>query len=226
MILRTLITAIAAAALLAGCVTRKETPEGIDLQARNPRLKLQRTTPEARPAAFDKVMIEPVKLDFRQVPPLTGTVGSYQDRSEFPVSAADQEALAALFDEVLRDELADNRYFRASSTAGDGVLVVRPSIRDIVSHLPPEEPPGRSKVFLDSIGEGTLVIEFADGASGEVFATASDRREARPAGTLNSFGAVRANTVMAAHEVRLLARRWARNLELRLQQLYFEAKPR
>lgn len=226
MTLRTLIAAITAATLLAGCATRKEAPEGIDLQARNPKLKLQRTTPEARPAAFDKVMLEPVRLDFRQVPPLLGTASSYQDRTEFPVSAADQQALAALFDEVLRDELADNRYFRLSSAAGDGVLVVRSSIRDIVSHLPPEEPPGRSKVFLDSIGEGTLVLEFADGASGEVFATASDRRDARPAGTMGSFGAVRANTVMAAHELRLLARRWAKSLELRLQQLYFEAKPR
>lgn len=226
MTLRTLIAVLTAATLLTGCATRKETPEGIDLQARNPKLKLQRTTPEARPEAFDKVMLEPVKLDFRQVPPLTGTVSSYQDRSEFPVSAADQQALAALFDEVLRDELGDNRYFRLSSATGDGVLVVRPSIRDIVSHLPPEEPPGRSKVFLDSIGEGTLVIEFADGASGEVFASASDRRKARPAGMWNNFGGVRANTVMAAHELRLLARRWARSLEMRLQQLYFEAKPR
>lgn len=226
MTLRTLITAITAATLLGGCATKMDAPEGIDLQAKNPRLELQRTTPEARPAAFDQVMLAPVKLDFRQVAPLIGTASSYQDRSEFPVPEAQQQALAALFDEVLRSELADNRYFRLSSEAGGGVLVVRPSIRDIVSHLPPEEPPGRSKVFLDSVGEGTLVLEFADGASGEVFATASDRRKARPADTMGDFGAVRANTVMAGHEVRLLARRWARSLELRLQQLYFETKPR
>ena len=58
-------------------------------------------------------------------------------------------------------------------------------------------------------------MEFADGESGTTLATAADRRKAEPAGSIGSFGAVRANQVGANQEVRRLARRWPQQAELR-----------
>jgi hypothetical protein len=43
---------------------------------------------------------------------------------------------------------------------------------------------------------------------------------------MGDFGAVRGNVVGAGQEVRRLARRWGASLERRVEQLYFEAKPR
>jgi hypothetical protein len=81
-------------------------------------------------------------------------------------------------------------------------------------------------VYVDTVGEATLVLEFIDAETGRVLGTAMDRRSAEPAGSIGNFGAVRANAVGTGFEIRRLARRWARSIEKRIEQLYFDAKPR
>ena len=104
---------------------------------------------------------------------------------------------------------------------------MKPSLRDIVSHVPPEEPPGRSKIYVNSVGDATLVVELVDPVTGTTLGSATDRRTAQPSGmTVGDFGAVRATTPMTTQEVRRLARRWATSLDKRLEQLYFDAKPK
>lgn len=221
------IAAVAAIAVgLAGCAASTRPDIDRSLQVQNPKLKVQKVAPEQRLAPFDKVALAPIELEFRPVEPLAGPTGSYQGRSEFPVAEREREELVAVFNRIFREELADNARFTLTEEPGAGVLLIRPALRDIVSRVPPEEPPGRSRIYIDTVGEATLVLEFIDGTSGESFGTAMDRRSAKPAGTLGSFGALRANKVDTGREVRLLARRWARSLERRVEQLYFDAKPR
>lgn len=200
--------------------------DGDPLRRRNPELAVEWAGPDARPAPFDKVALAPLELEFRPVEPLAGVAGTFPNRTEFPVTDRDRERLARTFDEVFREELAGSTRFTLVDAAGPGTLVVKPALRDIVSRMPPEEPVGRSDVFLDSVGEATLVVDLVDGTSGATLGTATDRRRAERAGSLSDFGAVRANRVEAGQEVRRLARRWAMSLERRLEQLYFEAKPR
>jgi hypothetical protein len=224
---RPVLVASALLALVLTACTRPEAPAAADrsLQVRNPKLRIERVTQE-RPAAFDRVLLAPIELEFREVAPLAGPSGSTQNRTEFPVGERERQQLAAVFDERLRKELADNPRLTLAEAPGPGVLVVKPALRDIVSRVPPEEPPGRGDIYLDSVGEATLVVQFVDGTRGAVIGTASDRRRAEPAGTLGGFGGVRANPVETGREIRLLAQRWARSLERRIEQLYFEAKPR
>lgn len=106
------------------------------------------------------------------------------------------------------------------------MLVLQPALRDIVSRMPPEEPPGRSEVLLDSVGEATLVVTLVDGASGQVLGTATDRRNAEGSGGYGDFGAVRGNAVGVTQEVRRVVRSWGMSLDRRVEQLYFAAKPR
>jgi hypothetical protein len=193
---------------------------------RNPRLKVAWAAADARPAPFDRVLLAPVELEFRDVKPLrTGDLAG-SSRTVFPIGERDRERLARNFNEIFREELAENEQFKLVETAGPGVLVVKPVLRDIVWRVPPEEPPGRSTSYVDSVGDFTLVVDFADGATGRQLGTATDRRSAEPFGSAGGFGEVRANSVGASVETRRLARSWANSLERRLMQLYYEAKPR
>lgn len=196
------------------------------LQVRNRDLAVAWATPDTRVPAFDRIVLAPVELQFRDVPPLSGPTGYSQGRTEYPVTERDREKLAADVNRIFREELADDHRYTLVEAPGPGVLVVKPALRDIVSHMPPEEPAGRSAVYLDSVGEATLVVDFVDGATGRSLGTAADRRTAEPVGGAGDFGAVRGNTVGVSQEVWRLARRWGTQLGQRLDQLYFEAKPR
>jgi hypothetical protein len=211
---------------IAACAGRSEKPEEEFLRARNPDLEVRWATPDTRVPPFEKVMLAPFELDFRPVPPLTGPTGASQSRTEYPVREDDRKRIAESFNDIFHEALADNRSFGVADQPGPGVLLVKPALRDIVSRVPPDEIPGRSDIFLDSVGDATLVVDFVDSATGRTLGVASDRRTAAPIGAVGGFGAVRSDQVETGHEVRRLARRWASALERRLEQLYFEAKPR
>jgi hypothetical protein len=196
------------------------------LQTRNPSLKIQWAGDQTRTPPFDKVMLAPVELEFRQVAPMTGPVGGPSIRTDYPVSDADRDELAKTVMEIFREELGRDKHFSLTDQPGPGVLLVKPSLRDIVSHVPPAEPIGRSRVYLDSVGDATLVVDLVDPATGTTLGSATDRRAARPAATINNFGDVRAVKPATNAEVRRLVRHWGMNLDRRLEQLYFEAKPK
>jgi hypothetical protein len=218
-----MVTVLALGGLTAAA--RASSDPSLDVQ--NPRLEIHWASADPRPGPFDRVMLAPIVLDFRPSEPMTGPPGTASaSRTEFPVPERNRERIAKDFDEIFREELADNERFTLVDAPGPGVLLVRPALRDIVSRVPPEEPVGASRVYVDTVGEATLVVEIVDSATGRALGTATDRRTAAPAGSIGDFGAVRANAVGAGFEVRRLAHRWARNLEKRLEQLYFEAKPR
>jgi hypothetical protein len=223
--MKRILTSIALA--LAVSLSAAAAPPEPSLQTRNPSLKIQWAGDQAHTPAFDKVLLAPVELEFRPVAPLTGPPGAPTSRTEYPVADEHRQDLAQTFGEIFREELGRNKHFTLTDQSGPGVLVVKPSLRDIVSHVPPEEPPGRSKIYVDSVGDVTLVVELVDPVTGTTLGSATDRRTAQPTGTtFGDFGAVRATPPSTTQEVRQLARRWATSLDKRLEQLYFDAKPK
>jgi hypothetical protein len=218
---------LAATLALTACAGRPEKPEEAILRARNPDLEITWATPDTRVPPFEKVMLAPVELDFRPVPPVAGPPGTAgSTRTDYPVTERDRERIAETVGRIFREELAESTAFELTDEPGPGVLLVKPALRDIVSHVPPEEYPGRSDIYLDSVGDATLVVDFVDAETGRALGITSDRRTAEPVGAIGGFGGVRANRVEAGQEVRRLARRWGLALKRRLEQLYFEAKPR
>lgn len=224
---RTVLPIVLALLVLAGCAGRPDRPDEAALHTRNPTLTVTWATPDTKVPPFDKVMLAPVELEFRNVPPLTGPTHAPQSsRTEYPVSEADRARMADTFNTVFREQLARANGYTLTNEPGPGVLLVKPALRDIVSRVPPDEIPGRSDIWLDSVGDATLVVDFVDAASGRTLGSASDRRTAEPVGGAGGFGAVRADRVDTGQEVRRVARRWAGALEKRVQALYFAAKPR
>lgn len=221
---------IAAASVLFGCAAPGPGPEETTydglVRVRDTDLEFAWVKPDMPLSAFDKVMLAPVELQFRAVRPLTGTSSSQRsNRTEFPISEAGRAKLADITNEKFREQLSQNRHYALTDQAGAGVLTVKPALLDIVSNVPPE-PAGRDDIFIDTVGEATLVVEIVDSVSGETLARGADRRKAEPAGSVGNFGALRSNEVTTWQEVRRLADRWARLLDRRIEQLYFASKPR
>ena len=177
--------------------------------------------PDINISSYRQILLLPAEFQFRAVRPGAGTSLANSQYTEFPLSPARQKQLVDTVTEVFREELAKSRNLRLTTEAGPGVLLVRVSLLDIVSRVPPEGP-GRTEIFLDEIGAATLVLELQDALSGESLARAVDRRTADPVpGSIQSGSDVgRVNSVTAWTEVRRVARRWATVVARRIDQLY------
>jgi hypothetical protein len=161
--------------------------------------------------SFNKVMFERVAVDFRAVEggPLSGRAGrgsttaSSRNRNEFRLDDATREQIVTELSTAAREEMARSEVFEIVDEPDYDVLLVRVALLDVVSRVPPE-PVGRSSIWLDSVGEATLVLEIRDSMSNAIFARAVDRRAAG-----DRQGGVSSNSVTNAAEVRRLGRRWA-----------------
>ena len=172
---------------------------------RDPGLREAWVRPAIDLSRYEQMVLLPIEVQFRAVRPAAGTtLGRSQDR-EFPISPADQQRLVDLVTEVFREELAKSRHLTLTTEPGPDVLLVRTSLLDIVSRVPPEVP-GRSEIFLDEVGAATLVLELQDSQSGETLARAVARRAADPVDdTGTNVSSV--TSVQAWTEVRRVARR-------------------
>jgi hypothetical protein len=123
-----------------------------------------------------------------------------------------EEEIAGAF----REEMARSEVFEIVEEAGPEVLLVRGGLLDVVSRVPPETT-GRSRIFIDSIGEATLILEIRSSVSNSIYARAVDRRAAQTGATMTE-----SNRVTNRAEVRRLGRRWGRMLRDGLDTLLTE----
>lgn len=215
---------VACLALAAGCSAPAPvidagapTYDGM-VPVRDPGLKEAWLKPDIDLSRYEQMLLLPVEVQFRAVRPAAlSAVGRSQDR-EFPLSPADQQRLVDTVTGVFREELAKSRHLALVTESGPGVLLVRTSLLDIVSKVPPEEP-GRSEIYLDEVGAATLVLELQDAQSGETLARAVDRRAADPV-DYTGTNVSRVTSVQAWTEVRRVARRWASIVTQRIDQLH------
>lgn len=174
--------------------------------------------PDINLSSYERLQLLPVEVQFRAVRPTAGTTLGRSRDTEFPLRDVDKQRLVDTVTEVFREELAKSRHLTLTTGPGPDVLVVRTSLLDIVSKVPPEEP-GRNEIFLDQVGEATLVLELQDSLSGETLARAVDRRAADPVDGIGT-NVSRVTSVTAWTEVRRVARRWASTVTRRIDQLH------
>lgn len=114
--------------------------------------------------------------------------------------------------EAFEQQLSQSDRYGLTARPGREVLLIRASLLDVVSHVPPE-PIGRRDIYLRSIGKATLVLELRDSVTNEVLARAIDRRAADRADLF-----IELSSVTAWSEVRIVAKGWARLLRQRLDE--------
>lgn len=156
-----------------------------------------------------KVRFNGLGVEYRNVDgPYSGRAGTGATSAQTSRSTEFQldEATRELFEEEIRgafmEEMQRSSVFEVTDEAGPDVIDVHVGLLDVVSRVPPETI-GRSRIFIDSVGEATLVLEVRDSISNTVLVRAVDRRAAQ------NFTMQESTPPRNRAEVRRLGRRWA-----------------
>ena len=206
-------------ALSSGCTSTPEFQSGPDAEVTHDGLtRLDKTVLDvvwARTdidlSGYSKIMLEGVGVEFRPVDgPYSGRAGTSSirntsSRSEFQLDDATKKLVVEEISGAFVEELAKSDKYEVVNAPGPDVLLLRAGLLDVISRVPPT-PMGRSSVYLDSVGEATLVMELHDSTSGAILVRAIDRRAA---GNATSGTVTESNRATNRAEVRRLGRRWA-----------------
>ena len=169
---------------------------------------------------YDKFWLQGAGIHYR---PTKASAGSrYAGRTgktDFPISEKNRERLQKEFQSALLDELGKSDRIELVMEPGPNVLIVRGALLDVASHVPPE-PAGRGGVYIETLGEATMVIELADSESNAILVRAADRRAVEQTGVVREV-----NRVTSLAEVRRLARHWARLIRSRLEDVLDDMFP-
>ena len=159
---------------------------------------------------YDKIMLEGLGVEFRPVSgPYSGRAGATsmstaRNQTEFPMDEATQQLFIEEIRGAFLEEMARSNVFEIVEEPGPDVLKLRVGLYDVVSRVPPETV-GRSRIYIDSVGDATLVLELRESASNAILVRAVDRRAAGQTGSQMTVSTRATNTA----EVRRLGRRWA-----------------
>jgi len=205
-----------AVALVAGCSSQPTFQEGPDAEVTFDGLtRMEGTVMDLVWARTDidlkgytKVKFESLGVEFRPVTgPYSGRAGMGTTRrtnqSVFPMDEATQQLFIEEMRGAFLEEIGSSEVFQVVEESGPDVLLIRIGLHDVISRVPPETT-GRSFVWIDRVGEATLVLEIRDAESKAILARAVDRRAAEQPGSGS-----RSTSVTNRAEVRRLARRWA-----------------
>ena len=218
--------AIALLAVAAGCASSPQFQTGPDAEVTHDGLtRLDRTIMDTVWARTDldfsgitKVRFLSLGVEYRNVRgPYSGRagVGSVNQRANQTEFALDEDTRALFEEEVssaFREEMERSTVFTLTDEPGEDVLDIHIGLLDVVSRVPPETI-GRSRIFLDQVGEATLVLEVRDSISHTVLARAIDRRAAE------SMTFFESSPPRNRAEVRRLGRRWASLLRDGLEKM-------
>jgi hypothetical protein len=173
---------------------QKISVKGIDLVYARPGAKL---------SAYDKVIVDPVKVSF------SGAWNPKRTGSSLPLSEQEREAIrsgvAKLVHEEFVRELGSKSGYQVVTSPGPGVLRVKPDIVNLYVTAPDTGGAARSRTYVASAGQMTLVAELSDSSSGEVQARVVDRREAQ-----RFTGMKLSSGVENEGEARAIASGWAK----------------
>lgn len=166
-------------------------------------------------SGYKRVKLESAGIEYR---PTTAAANSRlaltrAGETEFPLNEKQRQRLAEIFAEAFEAEMQNLKTLKVTEQEASDVLIVRGRLLDVVSKVPPE-PLGRVDVYLESVGEATLVIEMIDAQSKSVLVRATDRREAENRGV-----PMPSNSVTNWMEVKRVAQSWARLLRIRLDSM-------
>jgi len=176
-------------------------------------IELAYTKPGATLANYKRVKIDPVEVAFHPSwnPTRTG--------SNIKVSSTERQKIldgvAKLVQEEFTRELQSKSGYAVTEETGDDVLRVKIHIVNLYVSAPDTGSSARSRTYVVSAGEMTLVAELVDSKSGDVIARVVDRREARSTGRVSLSG-----SVYNEGEARSMAASWARILRKALDNAH------
>jgi len=165
-------------------------------------------------SVYTKIMLEGAGIEYRPGGETGRTSTALSGGGPYEVTEEQGARLRSVVTQAFHQELGRSEQFEIVNEPGPDVLLVRASLLDVVSSVPPE-PIGRTEIYLRNVGEATLVIELRDSVTNAILVRAMDRRAAeRPGGAM-----FESNRVTNTTEVRRLAQTWASLLRTRLEEM-------
>ncbi len=170
------------------------------------------TDPDVDWSVYTEIRLEDASVAFRR------NWQRDQNRTDpFKVKTKDMEEikadLSAQFREVFTEELTANGGYTMVDASGPNVLTIKPAIVDLDIAAPDTMSANRTMQYTESSGKMTLKLELYDSVTGDLLATASDRREAPRRGYLQWT-----TSVTNRADANRILRQWAEGLRTRLDE--------
>lgn len=174
--------------------------------------------PGASLAAYSKVMLGPVEVAFSK------SWDPKRPGSSFSITKEEREEIRNGVSKLVRDEfvktLGAKGGYPTVEVAGPDVLKLKASIINLYVNAPDVPTAGRTRTYVSSAGEMTLVLEIYDSETGQVLSRVVDRQEADNRGGMMSWS----NGVTNQFEAEIIASDWARKLRKGLDKAHGVAK--
>lgn len=133
--------------------------------------------PDLDLSGYSRIYFQPAGVAFRDVGETRADVFNSRSDEIFAVSATRQAQLRELFAESLHEAIGDLEGFTLSTEVGRDVLLVRGTLLDFISAVPPDSSSSGS-VSVRWVYEAALVIELRDSMSDEILARTMERQRA------------------------------------------------
>jgi len=163
-------------------------------------------------SVYDEIQLDRATVSFRK------NWQRDQNRDRLSnVKASDMERiknnLADMFDEVFTEELTGKGDYKLASESADNVMRIKPQIVDLDVYAPDTKSAGMTRSYTQQAGRMTLKLEIYDAVTGDLIATASDRRES-PRKNYYQWTTSASNQA----DARRMLRTWAKDLRKRLDE--------
>ena len=143
---------------------------------------------------YDRVLLEPVVIRFG-----LASASTLDSHAEALVEQT--------FDKAFENELRNSTVHALVDEPGEGVLRVTPQLVDVVvAATPPSSP--RDRLYVQSVGAVTLVLEVSDSRTHAVLVRAFDRRAIGGSGGT----AFESSPARNLYEAEVVSAQWARRL--------------
>jgi hypothetical protein len=169
-------------------------------------------------AGYNKVMLGQVDVAFSK------NWDPKRPGSSFRITEEEREEIRSSVAKLVRDEFVKTLQakdgYQVVEAAGPDVLKLKASIINLYVNAPDVATAGRTKTYVTSAGEMTLVLEAYDSESGQVISRVADRQESDIRGGQLSWS----NRVMNQSEGELIASGWAKKLRKALDKAHGTGK--
>ena len=166
---------------------------------------------------FDAIALEEATVNYRDVEDgiRQRSLGLRTSQVAFAIPEEQRNHIEHSFETHLAKALERSGQNRRTLDPAQNTLTVRASLVDFVSRIPREDGIGRNQVYVDSVGEATLVIELWDPQHEELLVRATDHRRLGPPG----HQLVRGSQVTSWAEINRQMWRWSEDLRTLLDEL-------
>ena len=177
--------------------------------------------PGASLGTYRRIKVADITVSYQR-PPRVGSdraqVRRGDSRSNYALSDSKMQWLEDEFQKIFVDEFGKSEVFEVVDEPGPDVLLVAGHIVDLVVETPREAASGRDSVYVKESGRMTLILDVRDSQSNAALARIADRRAVQAGG--GGTMAYQSNAVSNTSAVRMLFRRWARQLREALDGLH------